>query len=123
MQDSLKLYSRIMMRLARSLHQRSVDMPRDQKQGVDAIYERSQRIVATLSRIDCVPVNEARVYKHEVRNMMTPVLGYTQLLASDRLGQIDSTMQTDCEIILRCVRKLHSELDNWCQQIETSALV
>ena len=121
MQDSLLLYSQMIVRLAHSLQQRSKHMTPDQRQGIGAIYERSRHIAGTLAQIETVSADEARAFKHDVRNMMTPILGYTQLLASDRLGQIDTGMQTDCEIILRCIRKLHEALDDWYQLLMQSA--
>jgi signal transduction histidine kinase len=121
MQDSLLLYSQMIVRLAQSLHQHSNQMTPEQIQGISAIYDRSRRIAGTLARIETVSADEARAFKHDVRNMMTPVLGYTQLLASDRLGQIDAAMQTDCQVILRCIRELHNALDEWYHALHQSA--
>jgi signal transduction histidine kinase len=108
-------------RLARTLHLRREYMAPEQAHGVEAIYERSQRVQVTLSRIQEVRIDEVRTFKHDIRNLMTPILGYTQLLISDRLGQIDAAMQTDCAILLNCIRELHAALDDWSVHMTQSA--
>jgi signal transduction histidine kinase len=108
-------------RLAQTLHQRSDTLPPEQAHGIEAIYDRSRRIVTMLARIQEVDISDIRAFKHEIRNMMTPILGYTQLLISDRLGQIDAAMQTDCAIMMNCIRELHTALDDWQLHRMTSA--
>lgn len=122
MKKQLTVYSEIINQRAQALYKRSDQENTEQQQGVSAICERAATIEEMLQTLDTVPLSEIRIVKHNLRNMLTPVLGYSQLISTERLGSIDTQMYLDCSIIIGCVRGIYTVLDEWVDEKTATAI-
>jgi hypothetical protein len=90
-----------------------------QEFGITTIFHHAILVAEILTHTTLSNIKQDQDLRHRINNMLTPMLGYTHLLMSGKLGQMPTSYGEELQSILCTIRKLNEMLQSQVHQQHT----